>query len=156
MFVDPELRAPDAITRAIAAMVGYEADARRVSTGVFEIGHFSFDTLLSKRGGNLHEEDDWESYARELPADIPCYGVCDSIEQFMADFGAALQSDSREYCMSFTHIAKDPEPGGWRWHKWGPYVGKGTRTAEYLADEQGFEDGVWVFRIFRRKEPFTL
>lgn len=156
MFVDPKLRAADAITRAIAEAGGRGADTRRVSTGVFEIGHFSFDTLLSSRGGNLRQEDDWDGYPRDLPSGLPCYGVCDSIEQFMADFAEALQSDSREYCVSFTHIAKEPEPGGWRWHKWGPYIGKGEPTMEYLADEEGFAEGVWVFHIFRRKDPFSI
>jgi hypothetical protein len=52
----------------------------------------------------------------------------------------------------FTHVPKEPENagrgGGWRWHKWGPYIGKGEPTTEYLDDEDGFADGVYVYHFY--------
>jgi len=84
--------------------------------------------------------------------DFNNYGVCDSPEQFAEDFKELIESDPRPMVVMFTHVAKDVSNkglgGGWRWHKWGPYVGKGTPTREYLDDEEGFNDGVYVYTVY--------
>jgi hypothetical protein len=53
--------------------------------------------------------------------------------------------------VAFTHVAKDPENagngGGWRWHKWGEYIGTGQPTTEYLDDEEKFNDGIYTYHI---------
>mgnify|MGYP000984510367 FL=1 len=38
--------------------------------------------------------------------------------------------------------------GGWRWHKWGEYLGNGTPTCEHLDDEDEFNDGVYVYHMY--------
>ena len=38
--------------------------------------------------------------------------------------------------------------GGWRWHKWGTYIGKFEQRCEYFCDEEGIEN-VWQFDIVR-------
>jgi hypothetical protein len=79
------------------------------------------------------------------------YGVCDSPEQLLAHpLGKWVQASDRKFCIALAHISKaDQSPeGGWRWHKWGEYIGEGTPTTEYLYDEEQFEDGVWVYHIY--------
>lgn len=83
---------------------------------------------------------------------LNCYGVCDSPQQFIAKYDKLLRDDPRTFCVAFSHVAKDPtnkEGGGWRWHKWGPYIGGGEPQCEYLDDEDGFDDGVYVYHIIR-------
>ena len=51
--------------------------------------------------------------------------------------------------ISVTEMRKDeqPEDGGWRWHKWGEYIGKQEPKCEYLYDEPNI-DSVYVFHIY--------
>ncbi len=151
-FVDPHFIRNDAVANFIANLSGRQPGYERLATGFYQIGHFSFDAMISARGGNLRDNDEWDPYAEDLPAGLNAYGVCDSIEQFQADFGPQLENDKRQYCVSFTVIRKATEErGGWRWHKWGPYVGHQTPTTEYLFDEPIIEQ-VCVYHIFRRRE----
>lgn len=69
---------------------------------------------------------------------LPCsYGVCDTPEQFIKKFGKILKKDKRNFAVFFVIVKKKNEPakGGWRWHKWGPYVGNKRPKHEYLYDE---------------------
>lgn len=85
------------------------------------------------------------------------YGVCDSPEQFISLFRDTLEADERTFVVSFAHIKKKPENagkgGGWRWHKWGPYIGSGKPEYEYLDDEDGFDDGVCVYHVYQVAGP---
>jgi len=78
--------------------------------------------------------------------DVPGYGICDSPDQFFKKYKEALISDPRNLCVHFKHMEKDPEVG-FRWHKWGRYIGEGTPDNEYLYKSSGFENGVFVFDI---------
>lgn len=84
--------------------------------------------------------------------ELNSYGVCDTPKQFFDKFGRLIAKDERPICLVFTHIKKEPEKaftrGGWRWHKWGPYVGEYEPTTEYLDDEQEFCDGVFVYHLY--------
>jgi hypothetical protein len=148
MLIDPELRPASPMVDILSNGV----DPKRLTVGVYLIGHFSCDTMLSRDGGNLHDDDEWDPYCEELPGGVPCYGVCDSVGQFMEKFGDALKADAAAHCLSFTRIAKDEQSpvGGWRWHKWGPYVGNGEPMYEYLYDEPKFTE-VYVFHVFRKR-----
>ena len=100
-----------------------------------------------------------EEFDKLVPPDeygcqrFSCYGVCDSPEQFIDRFKAALEQDPRTFVVSFAHIPKNPDNegmgGGWRWHKWGPYIGDGKPQCEYLDDEEGFSDGVYIYHVFQ-------
>jgi len=111
---------------------------------VYLIKHFSFGRFLpeSKNRQNRREPILFEY--------VDNYGVCDSIDQFMSEFGELLERSPHKLVISFTHIRKDAQPAkdGWRWHKWGPYVGNGTPSTEYLCDEPGFPDGVYTYHIY--------
>jgi hypothetical protein len=131
----------DPILSLVALSGGRSGRTTILGDGMVQIGHFSSDIMLYGRNG------DW-SFEIE---GVPTYGVCDSPEQFMEKFGDAVKTDPRNCCVFFTHIAKDTgnkhHGGGWRWHKWGEYIGDGKPEREYLDDEDGFDDGVFVFHI---------
>ncbi len=82
---------------------------------------------------------------------VPAFGVADSIEQFMDKFRATLEASPNEYAVGFTEVRRVDQPleGGWRWHKWGPYIGTKTPTCEYLHDEPEIES-VMTFSVIRR------
>lgn len=71
--------------------------------------------------------------ALEFPED---YGVCDYPEQIAEKF-PMLVSDPRRFIIVFREVHKEdqPERDGWRWHKWGAYIGDQKSEAEYIADE---------------------
>lgn len=122
--------------------------ARQIYTNVIAPGVIVTNTLgaeflwfADRSDTSLHDWDD--------PQRVPTYGVCDTPEQFLELFEAKLNNDPlSEVCVFLTHHAKNPgETGGWRWHKWGEYVGTGEPTTEYLADEDRFDAGIYTFRV---------
>lgn len=42
-----------------------------------------------------------------------------------------------------------PSEGGWRWHKWGPYVGDKHPEHEYLHDEGPEITQATCFHVYR-------
>lgn len=75
------------------------------------------------------------------------YYVDDSPEDFIRKYHDILESDERIFAVFFTRIDRHPgESGGWRWHKWGEYLGVHTPVAEYLDDEPEI-DHVYVVHI---------
>lgn len=45
----------------------------------------------------------------------------------------------------------DDASGGWRWHKWGPYLGKHTPQCQYLDEEQNI-DYVLIWHLYPLKK----
>jgi hypothetical protein len=78
------------------------------------------------------------------------YGVCDGIENLL-EFIPELTSTEREFVVLLHKIAKKNQPneGGWRWHKWGDYIGTQTPTTEYIYDEPEIEV-VYCYHIYEK------
>ena len=124
-----------------------------IEPGVIQIRHHNGDRLL-------YTEQELRSHPiyYEYPVfpeytDLHCYGVADTPQQFLAKYRDILEQDPRTFTVTFKHIAKDVankgQGGGWRWHKWGPYIGTGDPQCEYLDDEDGFDNGVYTFHIYQ-------
>lgn len=130
-FVHPALRA-----------LGIGSNCHRVSCGVYDDCGFNFANLIDRRG--------WEDF--EEHADVPSYGVADSIEQFLELYGSKIALDPRGCAVGFTTVRRSEQPpsGGWRWHKWGEYIGKHSPQYEYLYDEKAI-DSVTTFRVIWEK-----
>ena len=78
------------------------------------------------------------------------YGVCDGIENLL-EVIPELTSTDREFVVLLHKIAKKNQPneGGWRWHKWGDYIGTQTPTTEYIYDEPEIEV-VYCYHIYEK------
>lgn len=129
----------------ILGMIGGGREARgELKPGLVEISHFSADQAFKVKD---NEWDEHEKFGCDF------YGVADSPEQAFAHAEKHLGAREEKFCVFVTHIAKDPSNagrgGGWRWHKWGPYIGTSNPTTEYLDDEAEFNDGVYVFHIYQ-------
>jgi len=81
------------------------------------------------------------------PNNCYLYGVADNAEQVMKHY-SALANNKQFWLVTITPIRKDeqPEKDGWRWHKWGPYIGNETPMHEYLFDEPHIDEVV-VFQL---------
>lgn len=82
---------------------------------------------------------------------VECYGVADNIEQIKEFYKEQIAADA-PIVISVTEISKEnqPEDGGWRWHKWGQYIGVKEPQCEYLYDEPEI-DSVYVFHVYAVK-----
>lgn len=78
------------------------------------------------------------------------YGVCDSVEQVLEYHKGAISDPNRKFIILLTRVDAEPENagngGGWRWHKWGPYIGTQNPQCEYLDDEDGI-DFIYCFHL---------
>ena len=89
----------------------------------------------------------------ESPIFFCDYGVCDNASQaldYFDDLCSKFSSymEDRSYVILLTPIFRSLQPknGGWRWHKWGQYIGVHNPQCEYLYDETGI-DYVLCFSI---------
>lgn len=136
MLIDDNLILhPDSI-RLMAEFVEHNVPTKRLRQGVYQIGHFNLNHIL----------EEYDEYP-DLNG-INCYGVCDSVEQLL-EACPELETSQRRFVVSITPVVRadqDPE-WGWRWHKWGPYIGNHQPQHEYLYDEVGIE-AVYVYQVF--------
>lgn len=136
----------------------YCYDSRLIQKGCFESGDFNVDGIS---GGEILGEDSEfdESYTHLIKnysyeRYFNCYGVCDTIEQFIDRFIPKLEKDKRIFVVNFVVLEKENESehSGWRWHKWGPYIGDKTPKCEYLRDENDSITQAVVYNIYEVKE----
>jgi hypothetical protein len=112
----------------------------------YKIGEYPFDPLVAIKFGT----PEWDAAVQSMmsednPAD---YGVCDSWRQIVERWPIIVESE-RRFVIGVTRVRRvDQSPeGGWRWHKWGFYIGTHEPQREYLYDEEGIEQ-VWCFHIY--------
>lgn len=76
------------------------------------------------------------------------YGVADNIEQIKEYYKDEIKDTEKKYCLALTPVWQEKENkgkgGGWRWHKWGKYIGKLNPQCEYLDDEDFGDDFQYV------------
>jgi hypothetical protein len=84
-------------------------------------------------------------------------GVADTVEQILEYYKEQIDDPDTTYVIDATLVKRDlsnkGQGGGWRWHKWGEYIGTQTPTTEYLDDEPEIEQ-VLVFHLYKITEVF--
>ena len=86
----------------------------------------------------------------------PCYGICDNFQQILERDSTAKELISRKdktFILVLCEVRRvdQPEDGGWRWHKWGDYIGDYKQTSEYLYDEVEI-DKVYTYHFLEVKK----
>lgn len=83
------------------------------------------------------------------------YGVADNIEQIKEYLKKYIDDPDEKYIIAvtpvFQHKENEGKEGGWRWHKWGPYIGKLNPQCEYLDDEDFGDDFKYIlcFQLYK-------
>lgn len=148
MLVDAKFRRPDQTMSMILALAGGGGPVipERIGEGMYLCGHWSIDQLTAVRKRYL--EDEWTSL------DFATSGVCDTPEQAVEKLG--LRDRPEHVFVTFVRIRRDDQPrsGGWRWHKWGDYIGDKEPQFEYLHDEPDIEE-VYTFSVYEPAVPAT-
>lgn len=129
MLVDVEFDRPNPAADLIAHVWKRPAGPTRLQRGVYLFGHWNPERSTS-------------SSLRSCE-----YGVCDSAEQLLASHD--YEADPRKLLISLVEMRKEDqsESGGWRWHKWGKYIGTQSPQCEYLYDEPEIEL-VYTFNVY--------
>ena len=129
-------------------------DLKIVQTGVYD-GHFNLSNALSGIvDDQLQPVWKLEDYPLSNTGNYERadYGVADDVEQVLEYFKPEVDDPDKTYVIGLTKIQRDLENkgkgGGWRWHKWGSYIGTQEPTMEYLDDEPEIESIV-VFHLYQ-------
>lgn len=159
MLVDVTFAPMDSRTASVLSILANDREMAPIhhGTGMYEISHFNFDLYLGKRLEYKKQYPEFEGHGLHDYSEkwLNNYGVCDSIEQWKKIYGPVLEPSPRHFVVAFTPVLKSeqPEQGGWRWHKWGPYIGNQREMGgdyevhEYLYDEPKC-DVIYVFHIY--------
>ena len=127
--------------------------------GFFRMNCFNFDHMIREpllletwpgNLGRLKKEDNCGC------GELNAYGVGDSEEQLISLIKPLLEAISTRWfvCSLVTIIKEDqPEEGGWRWHKWGPYIGDKKPKNEYLYNEGEDITQAVVYHIYEVASP---
>ena len=98
---------------------------------------FNFDSFIKS---NTYDTilNDWVSS-----------GVCDSYVQVLEYYEKLFSDPNKKYVVGLSTVRRsDQSPeGGWRWHKWGRYIGTQNPQHEYLYDDKCI-DQVYCYRIY--------
>lgn len=118
-----------------------------LNKGIFITSLFNFKNTIE----NPQSVNEWPLLGKIIKFEdneigsLSPYGVCDTIEQVLNLYENDLDHPDRLFFITFTPIIKN-DNGGWRWHKWGSYIGNHTPTTEYLDDETDI-DRVMCYHI---------
>lgn len=124
----------------------------------FYIGRLSCANFIRTPGVEAHEDYDYEIMLMPTPDDpeaynrlMPANGVADSPEQVDALIGDFLRTKEEHFVVILTPIYKNPAAagtyGGWRWSRWGQYIGTQDPKTDYLDDDPVI-DMVYVFQTW--------
>jgi len=88
------------------------------------------------------------------PYESASYGVADNPLQAIERDRYLASKPDVTVVVFLTPIFKEDEPsvGGWRWHKWGRYVGDQNPQHEYIFDEEHIEL-VYVYSVYTIELP---
>jgi len=143
MLVDPVLNEGIRKRSILCGLVPPE----KIETGVY-LSDLGFDIYFREHQDFKLDYPEFAKYPK--PGwDFGCYGVCDNWKNLKAHLPLVVTESERKFVISLVPIYKEdqPERDGWRWHKWGEYIGEQTPTHEYLYDEPVIEL-VYAYHVY--------
>lgn len=120
-------------------------------TGLYKSNH-NFEYQINKTDHKLRKGayDFIGDFETEV---IKPYGVADNATQvveYFKDYEKRNNVDLGECVIGLAPIVKEFQPwqDGWRWHKWGNYIGVKKPQHEYIAHEDDSIKTVWCYHIY--------
>lgn len=113
-------------------------------TGIYQC---ACDFNFSEKEFEETQQLSWDDRYGIFPEfDKQTYGVADNIEQIKDYYKEEIADEAKKYVICVTPVwqERQSKQGGWRWHKWGEYIGKLNPQCEYLYDEDFGEDFKYV------------
>ncbi len=105
--------------------------------GMYVEVNFRFDEFVEYPDYRPSYEDEFKLFAPHYKKEQ--FGVADNVQQVLDYFFEECQDLDKNYFILMMPVKQNKENkgkgGGWRWHKWGEYIGKLPRKYEYLDDE---------------------
>lgn len=148
MLIAADVRTKDPAVKQILELLGNKDTVTELMVGVYTMSGF----------GGTHMLRDFEHYPEFEPGKTASkfedyrgsYGVCDSLEQLLEVY-PELENSDRKFVVTMSEVIKANQPvrDGWRWHKWGNYIGSHEIQCEYLYNEKDIES-VWVYHIYEK------
>jgi hypothetical protein len=145
MLVNLKIRdiEPDMICSMIARINGVDLDDgnyyEQYETGIYRHdGYlFNFDSFIKNNTNN------------QIIVSWVDYGVCDNYEQILAKYAELFNDSNKKYVVGLSTVERKTQPsdGGWRWHKWGEYIGILNPQHEYIYDDTHI-DKVYCYHIY--------
>ena len=120
----------------------------------FNIDYVAQPELLIEKG-IYTESIDFNFSEDDIKEDIEytgIYGVADNIEQIKKYLKKYIDVPDEKYIIAVAPVFQHKgEADGWRWHKWGPYIGTLNPQCEYLDDEDFGDDFEYVlcFELYK-------
>jgi len=135
---------PSEIYAIIAQINGIDLSSESAYFEHYKTGVYRHDGYMFNFDGFINErcED-------EISDKWVVYGVCDNYEQVLERYKDILDDPNKNYVIGMCtvdRVRQSPE-GGWRWHKWGKYIGTQNPEHEYLYDDTHI-DRVYCFHIY--------
>ncbi len=134
---------PDGIMAMISQINGEDLNENgyfeQYDTGIYRHDgyKFNFNYFISD---NTYDEiiDNWVQY-----------GVCDNYKQIIDHAANIINNPDKKYVIGMCTVRREDqgECGGWRWHKWGEYIGNQNPQHEYLYDDM-YIDKVYCYHIY--------
>lgn len=136
------------------------------SYGRIDLNNVKSKLKRIKRLKNTHYEkitfiedgEDYDAYMKRRnkahkTLSLCSYGSADSVEQVMKLFKFLDKIEDRYFFVSFELIEKsnEPERGGFRQCKNGPYIGNKTMMCEYFVDEGPEFENIVLYHIYEVK-----
>jgi hypothetical protein len=117
-------------------------DDHNFMNDVFGAEAWSFETFKSKGITEFHDMMHYQGV-------LPDYGVADSWQQVLMKKPEYIQCEDK-YVLFVSEVRREHQSpkGGWRYHKWGEYIGEQGPQHEYLYDDTHI-DSVMLYHFFR-------
>jgi hypothetical protein len=138
MLKDPVLMKLDSTTDKVFRLIYNDIKSTRLETGVYLCPHGNFHLEIENPIEHFPNLDGFDNY-----------GICDNFAQLRAVLPPLVTEDpDRFFTISLMEVRREdqPEDGGWRYHKWGEYIGTQKPRHEYLYDDKHI-DSVICYHI---------
>lgn len=137
---------PSFISKTIAEINGVDLSREDAYFEHYETGVYRHDGYIFNFDKFI-EDNCCEAIADKYFGSF--YGVCDDYKQVLKNYKDLVEDKSRNYVIGLSTVTRESQPseGGWRWHKWGNYIGTQNPQHEYLYDDKHI-DKVYCYYIY--------